>query len=170
MIISQTQRLNISKITLQDASFFVALMNTPGFLKYVGDRNIKTVEDAKNHLKKGLLKSYKDHGFGYYKLTLRDSPNMPIGIVGILKRDVLENADVGFALLPEYEKQGYAYEASMGILHLAKATFKLSKIVAITNPDNEKSIALLQKLGLTFEKKINPFDEDKELLLYVKTL
>ena len=170
MIIAESHRLLLSKITLKDAPFFVELMNTPGFLKFVGDRKIKTQKDAKTHLKNGLLKSYKEHGFGYYKFTLKEQPNIPLGIAGILKRDVLEYPDVGFALLPQYEKQGYAFEASEAVLKLAKEKFKINKISAITNPDNDKSITLLEKLGLTLEKRINPFDEAKELLLFAKAL
>ena len=170
MVVAKTQRLILSKITLKDAPFFVEIMNTPGFLKYVGNRNIKTTKDAKIHLKKGPLKSYKDYGFGHYKLTLRENLDEPIGLVSLLKRDTIKYPDIGFALLPEYEKQGYAYEASVAVLKLAKDQFNLKIITAITNPDNDKSIKLLEKLGLKFEKKVNPFDEAEELLLFVKTL
>ncbi|WP_242083110.1 GNAT family N-acetyltransferase [Aestuariivivens sediminis] len=170
MIIVKTKRLHISKIVLKDAAFFLQLMNTPGFLKYIGDRNIKTIADAKAYLKSGLLKSYKVHGFGYYKLTLKEEPDRPIGIVGILKRDVLEHPDVGFALLPEYERLGYSYEASIEILKLAKDRFNLKKITAITNPDNDKSIKLLEKLGLKLEQRTDPFNEGKDLLLFGKAL
>ncbi|WP_223552148.1 GNAT family N-acetyltransferase [Aestuariivivens sp. NBU2969] len=170
MIQAETERLLLSKVTLKDASFFVELMNTPGFLKYVGDRHIKSPKDAREHIKNRFLKSYNKYGFGYYKLTLREQPNIPIGVVGILKRDVMEHPDLGFALLPQYERQGYGYEASVEMLKWAKEKFKIRRILAITDPDNDKSIKLLEKLGLTFEKRMNPFDETKELLLFAKDL
>lgn len=168
--IVETSRLVLSKITLKDAPFFVELMNTPGFLKFVGDRNIRTVKDAKSHLRNRFLKSYKEHGFGYYIITLKEQPNAPIGVVGLLKREVLEYPDVGFSLLPKYEKQGYAYEASVAVLKWAKDKFNLKTITAITKPNNDKSIGLLEKLGLTFEKRVKPFDDAEELLLFAKTL
>ena len=151
MIIAETKRLILSEITLEDAPFFVALMNTPSFLKYIGDRNIKTLADAEIYLQKGILKSYKQHGFSYYKLNLKGDRNKTIGIVGLLKREQLTNTDMGFSFLPEYESKGYGYEASVAVITLAKETFKLKTLVAITNTDNNKSIKLLEKLGFTFE-------------------
>ncbi len=170
MIIAETERLTISKITLKEAPFFVELMNTPSFLKYIGDRNIKTIHDAELYLNKGILKSYEEHGFSYYKLKLKEDRNKIIGIVGLLKRKQLLDADIGFSFLPEFEGKGYGYEASVVIIKLAKETFKLKRIVAITNTDNNKSIKLIEKLGLTFEKRVKPFDDDEELLLFAKTL
>lgn len=170
MVIAETGRLVISEISIKEASFFVQLMNTPGFLKYVGDRNIKTKKDAEAYLKTRFLKSYEDHGFGYYKMALKEHKDRPLGVVGILKRDTLDDADVGFALLPEFEGKGYGYEASVEILKLAKEKFKMTKITAITDPENMKSIRLLERLGMTFEKRVAPFEADKELLLFVKDL
>ena len=169
MIIAETQRLIISKITLQDAPFFVELMNTPHWLKYIGDRNIKTVKDAKAHLKKGALKSYEEHGFGFYKLLLKNENLKTIGVCGLIKRKELEDADVAFGFLPEYEGKGFGYESSLEIMKLAKHTFNLKKVSAITSPINKNSIKLLEKLGLIYEKRVIPFEDGEELLLFVKT-
>lgn len=170
MIIAETERLLISKVTLQDAPFFVELMNTPHWLKYIGDRNIRSVKDAEENLKNGILKSYKYHGFGFYKIVLKSESNKIIGTAGLIKREELDDVDIGFGFLPEYEGKGFGYEASVEIMKLAKEVFKLKRIVAITNPENHNSIKLLEKLGLVFEKRINPFEEDKELLFFTKIL
>ncbi len=170
MIIAETERLVISKVTLQDAPFFVELMNTPHWLKYIGDRNIRSVEDAEEAIKNGHLKSYNDNGFGFYKVLLKAENNKAIGTAGLIKRDQLDDVDIGFGFLPEYEGKGFGFEASVEIIKLAKLKFKLKKVVAITNPENHNSIKLLEKLGLVFEKRVKPFEEDQELLLFAKEL
>ena len=170
MIIAETERLIIAKVTKEDAPFFLELMNTPHWLKYIGDRNVKTIEAAEENLKNGILKSYKERGFGFYKLLLKAENNKVIGTVGLIKRKELEHVDIGFGFLPQYEGKGYGYESSVEIIQLAQCKFNLKKITAITNPVNKNSIKLLEKLGLTLEKRINPFEDGKELLLFAKNL
>ena len=170
MLISETSRLIISKITIEDATFFLDLTNSPNWLKYIGDKNLKTVKEAESNLKKGILKSYSQHGFGFYKLLLKEENNKPIGICGLVKRKELDDIDLGFALLPKYEGKGFGYESSIEILKFAKEKFALKQILAITLPTNSNSIKLLEKLGLSFTKKINPFKKDEELLLFSKQL
>lgn len=169
-MIAETNRLIISKLTLEDASFILELTNTPHFIKYVGNKNLKTLEDAKNYLKEGTLKSYKNFGFGFYKLQLKQEQNKTIGTCGLVKREQLDHVDIGFAMLPGYEGKGFGLEASKEILKLAKNTFKLTRILAITLPTNSNSIKLLEKLGLTYEKMVKPFEDDEELLLFAKDL
>ena len=170
MIVSHTNRLTLSKITVQDAPFFVELMNTPDYIRYIGDRNIRSVEDAASYLENGVIKSYQNNGFSYYKVELKEELGNILGIVGILKREQLEYPDIGFAFLPQNEGKGYAFEASSELMRLAKEKFNIAKVSAITLEVNKSSIKLLEKLGLTFEKKIKPFDNDEELLLFAKTL
>lgn len=170
MPIAETSRLIISKITLKDSKFFLELVNTPHWLKYIGDRHIKTIKDANNYLRNVTLKSYADFGFGFYKLQLKEDINKTIGICGLVKREQLNDVEIGFALLPEYENKGFGLEASIAILNLAKEIFNLKKITAITLPTNTNSIKLLEKLGLTIEKTVKPFDDGEELLLFAKTL
>ena len=167
-MIAETNRLIISKITLDDAAFFLELVNTPNFIKYIGDRNLKTVEDAKTYLKNGTLKSYEDFGFGFYKLLLKEENNKAIGTCGLVKREQLDNVDIGFAMLPEYEGKGFGYESCIAVLKLAKEQFKLNKVLAITLPTNNNSIKLLEKIGLSYEKRVKPFED--ELLLFAKNL
>lgn len=169
MKIAETERLLISKLSLEDAPFFLELVNSPNWLKYIGDRNLKTVKDAENYLSNGTLKSYRDNGFGFYKLELKEN-NKPIGTCGLVKRDQLEDIDLGFAFLEEFESQGYGFEASVAILKLSKEKFKIKRLVAITLPINTKSIKLLGKLGFFYEKRVKPFDDDDELLLFAKQL
>jgi RimJ/RimL family protein N-acetyltransferase len=169
-MITETHRLIISKLTLEDAPFFLELVNTPNWIKYIGDRNLKSIEDAKTYLKEGTLKSYENYGFGFYKLELKEEDNKAIGTCGLVKRDQLESVDIGFAMLPDYEGKGFGFESSIEILKLAKDTFKLDKVLAITLPTNTNSIKLLEKLGLTYEKRVKPFEDDEELLLFAKDL
>jgi RimJ/RimL family protein N-acetyltransferase len=170
VIVSTTNRLTLSKITVQDAPFFVKLMNTPGFIKYIGDRNIRSVDDAASYLENDIIKSYQDNGFSYYKVVLKEDLGNILGIVGILKREQLECPDIGFAFLPQNEGKGYAFEATSELMRLAKDKFNIAKVSAITLELNKSSIKLLEKLGLTFEKRIKPFDNDDELLLFAKEL
>jgi len=169
MIIAETERLIIAKVTLKDAPFFLELMNTPNWLKYIGDRNVKTLIASQENLKNGILKSYNEFGFGFYKILLKAEDKKTIGTVGLVKRKELEYVDIGFGFLPKYEGKGYGFESSVEIMRVAKQTFNLKKITAITNPNNQNSIKLLEKLGLSLEKKIIPFEDGKELLLFAKT-
>ena len=170
MPIAETSRLHLSKINLKDADFFLKLVNSPNWLKYIGDRKVKTIKDAKTYIQKGTLKSYKDFGFGFYKLQLKEESKKTIGVCGLIKREQLKDVEIGFALLPEYEGKGYGFEASVPVLKLAEEKFKIKKITAITLAKNMSSINLLEKLGLTYEKKVKPFDDGEELLLFAKIL
>jgi len=167
MVVAETNRLIISKFGIKDAPFFLELVNTPKWLKYIGDRGIKTIKQAKKAIQEGHLKSYEDYGFGFYKMTLKKTLE-PIGSIGLIKREALEYVDMGFALLPEFEGKGFGYEASLETLNLAESIFKLPKVNAITLPTNKTSIALLQKLGFAYEKTVIPFEDDEELLLFAK--
>jgi RimJ/RimL family protein N-acetyltransferase len=169
-MIAETNRLIISKFTLKDAAFFLELVNSPNWIKHIGDRKTITIEDSEERIKEGHFKSYETDGFGFYKLLLKAENNKPIGTCGLIKRETLEHVDIGFAMLPNYEGLGLGYEASAEVMKLAKETFKIDKLVAIVNPDNSKSIKLLEKLGLIYEKGIKPFEDDKELLLFAINL
>ena len=169
MIVAETKRLIISKFTIEDAPFYLELVNTPNWIKYIGDREIYTIDAAKKRLEESVVKSYIDNDYGAYKLQLKDQDLTTIGSCGLYKRDFFDHADIGFAMLPQYENHGYGYESSVEILRLAENEFKQEKVLAITLPINKPSIKLLEKLGLVFEKKINPFDDDEELLLFAKT-
>ena len=164
-LILETDRLKLREFGLDDTKFIIELVNSPGWLKFIGDRNIKTKADAKNYLKYGPMKSYLENGYGLFMVEKKDD-NTPIGMCGIIRRDNLEHPDIGFAFLPSYNGQGYAYEIASATLEYAKKVLKIPEILAITVGDNVKSIALLEKIGLKFIKKIHLKDDKEELLLY----
>lgn len=170
MIIAETKRLIISKMTIDDAPFYLELVNTPNWIKYIGDRGVKTIEDAKLKIEETIIKSYDEYGFGAYKLMLKEDYLRPIGSCGLYKRDYFDHPDIGFALLEAYEGKGYGFESSEAIIKLAKQTFQIKKLLAITIPTNISSIKLLKKLDLAYEKKVKPYEDEEELLLFVKSL
>jgi RimJ/RimL family protein N-acetyltransferase len=169
MIVAETKRLIISELSLEDAPFFLELVNSKNWIKYIGDRHVKTIKEAEDYLTKGTLKSYKDYGFGFYKLQEKQS-NKTIGTCGLIKRDELDDVDLGFAFLPKFEGQGFGFESSKAILTLAGEKFKLKKLLAITLPNNFSSIKLLEKLGFVYQKRVIPFEDNVELLLFGKQL
>ncbi len=159
-----TERLTLRQFTNEDAGFIVELVNTPGWLEFIGDRNIHTEEDAVNYLQNGPIKSYSENGFGSSMVEMKDGT--PIGMCGILKRDSLENPDIGFAFLPEYMGNGYAFEIANATLHHATHQWNLKTIWAITDPGNVRSIGLLEKIGHRPVKTIPSPTDGTELLLY----
>lgn len=160
----KTDRLLISSMALIDAEFILELLNTPGWLQYIGDRNIHSTTDAINYLQNGPLKSYQLNGFGLYCVKIKASKEA-IGICGLLKRDFLDVPDLGFAFLPQYEGKGYAFEAAQTILSYDIKTYNLDIVKAITLPNNNKSIRLLERLDFQFETSIIDSSGD-ELLVY----
>ena len=165
MTLLETDRLILRYLTEEDAEFFMALANTPSWLKYIGDRNIKTIEASKKYIRDGSIKSYEERGFGFYMVELKEN-NECLGVCGLIKRDALEDVDIGFAFMPEYEGKGYGYESASAVLQYAKNNLKMSRIIAITVPENERSIVLIKKIGLTYDKMVIPFDDKKELMQF----
>ena len=163
--ILETSNLILRKFTIDDAAFMLRLLNEPTWIQYIGDRNVRTVEEAQHYLINGALKSYKDHGFGFY-LVIHKGSAAPVGTVGFVKRPFLECPDYGFAFLPEYTGQGYAFEVSAAAMDFAEQILQLNRLEAITTPDNKRSIQLLVKLGFRFKKSIHV--EGEELFLFAK--
>ncbi len=163
--IIETERLFLRKFTLHDAPFMLELLNTPTWLQFIGDRNVHTIADAENYLLNGSLKSYEENGFGFYAV-IEKSSTKTIGMCGLIKRDSLPDIDIGFAFLPDLIGKGFGYEAASATLAYAKNSLKIDRIIAIVNPDNEKSIGLLKKIGMTFEKMTLFENEEKELMLF----
>ena len=161
----QTKRLRIQEATAQDSAFFFKLLNSPNWIKHIGDRGITTEEHALAYIKDSLIDSYVKLGFGLYKVIL-DETNEAIGISGFLKRDYLDHPDIGFATLPEFEGMGYSFEAAFAIMKFGREELGIETIHAITSSENLASQNLLLKIGLKAKGKILPPDDDKELLLY----
>lgn len=166
--ILETERLRLRELTLDDAAFIVELVNSAGWIKYIGDRNIKSPEQAKAYLENGPLKSYQENGFGLWLVEIKDTQN-PIGMCGLLCRDYLDNPDIGFAFLPEFIGKGFGFEAAAATLSLAKDQLKLLTLCAITMPTNHASIKLLEKIGLKFMESFSSPANQEELHLYQVT-
>ncbi|HEY7753105.1 MAG TPA: GNAT family N-acetyltransferase [Steroidobacteraceae bacterium] len=145
-----TARLALTELSDADAGFIRGLLNEPSFLRYIGDRGVRTVEDAVRYIQDGPVAMYARHGYGLLRVA-RKSDGAPIGICGVLKRDALPEPDLGFSLLPAYWSQGYAFEAADAVMRDARARLGLGRVLAITSPDNEPSIRLLGKLAFRFE-------------------
>ncbi len=163
--ITETPRLNIRKFNEGDSQFIFGLLNSPGWLEFIGDRNIKTLDDARLYIVNGPLFSYVKFGFGPYLVELKDTYT-PIGMCSLIKRDTLEEVDFGFAFLSQYNGKAYAFEASSAVLKFAKENLGLKKLVAITDTTNTSSIKLLNKLGFNSEGTIKMPDEEEELLFF----
>lgn len=159
MKILETDRLVLRQLVVEDATFIFDLLNDPGWLRFIGDRGIRTLDDARNYILQGPVAMYDRHGFGLY-LTARKQDGVPIGLCGLLKRDGLADVDIGYAFLPQFRGQGYAAEAAAAVMEYGKNVLELVRIVAITAPGNERSAKVLEKVGLTFTKMITlPGDE-----------
>ena len=163
----ETSRLVVRRFSEDDAEFAVRLLNEPSFLRYIGDRKVRTIADARKYIREGPLASYTRHGFGLYVVELKDS-RVPIGICGLLKRESLEDCDVGFAFLPQFWSRGYAFEAASAVLAEARAA-GMKRILAITAPDNVASIALLEKLGFRFDRFARIDENGPELNVLVSS-
>jgi RimJ/RimL family protein N-acetyltransferase len=153
VIVLATDRLSIRRLSVDDAEFMLRLLNEPSFLKNIGDKGVRTVEEARSYILDCPIASYEKLGFGMWLVEMKES-GAPIGICGLLKRDALEDVDIGYALLPEFWSRGYAFEAAAAVLSYARDTLGLTRVVAITNVDNRSSIRLLEKLGFTYEKMV----------------
>ena len=161
----QTERLHIEQATVDDKKFFFSLLNSPNWLQYIGDRGIKTDEDAENYIKNSLIKSYQENGFGLYKVSLKAN-HTPIGICGFIKRDYLDSVDIGYAVLPEFEGKGYTYEAAKATLAYGKMQLGIQTVSGITTKENVTSIHLLEKLGLKLVSTKFDQVQKKELLIF----
>ncbi|MEM7111800.1 MAG: GNAT family N-acetyltransferase [Chloroflexota bacterium] len=167
MNIATTERLHIRWFTLADASFILELVNEPAWKRYIRDMGIQSLADAEAYLQNGPLAMYQRLGFGLYTVVQKET-NQPVGVCGLIKRDSLNDVDVGFALLARFRRQGYTEEATTAVLDFAHQSLNLSRIVAITTPDNHASSSLLEKLGFQFEDTIQFEPNGEKLNLYAK--
>jgi RimJ/RimL family protein N-acetyltransferase len=165
----ETERLLLRLISLEDAEFFVQLLNEPSFLRFIGDKKVRSLDDARNYILNGPVHSYESLGFGLYLVEMKGS-SAPMGICGLLKRDTLDDVDIGFAFLPKFWGNGYALESAEAIMIYGRNVMDLKRILAITSPDNEASIALLEKLGFKFERVTRLSDETPAVKLFSANL
>ncbi len=165
MRILETERLVLRRLDTGDAAFIRRLVNEPAWLRYIGDRGVRTLEDAGKYLRDGPLAMYARLGFGLNLVETKDDMQ-PIGLCGFVKRDTLPDVDLGFAFLPEYWGKRYAFESASATMIHGRSVLELARIVAITAHDNLASIRLLERLGFAFERSVRLGDDDEELLLY----
>jgi RimJ/RimL family protein N-acetyltransferase len=165
MQVAETGRLCVRRLEAGDASFIFRLLNDPSWIRYIGDKGIGTLDDASRYLRNGPLAMYERVGFGLYAVELKDGRE-PIGMCGLIRRDVLADVDLGFAFLPDYRRCGYAFEAASAVLSYGLGTLGLRRVVAILTRDNAPSARLLGKLGFRFERTVKLPPGDEELDLY----
>ena len=163
--ILQTDRLLLTPTSIEDAPLFLALLNTPKWIEFIGDRNVRTIEDAQKYISDRVLPQYERLGYGNYTVSLR-TDGTKIGCCGLYDREGLQGVDIGFSYLPSYERKGYGYEAACCVRDAAFNDFGLQTIGAITIEKNVASRGLLEKLGLVFKKKIKLENAAEELLYY----
>jgi RimJ/RimL family protein N-acetyltransferase len=162
----ETPRLVIREINLDDAPFILELLNEPAFIHFIGDRGVRSIEDAQGYISKGPQASYTKLGFGLWLAAQKDTQT-PIGICGLLKRDSLPDVDLGYAFLARFRSQGYASEAASAVKDYAVERLGIKRLAGITNPDNWASIKVLEKIGMRFERLVQLSENEPELKLFV---
>ena len=169
MKIIETERLLLRQLSTGDADFILELLNEPSFIQNIGDRGVRTLADANLYIMNGPVASYARNGFGLYLVILKET-NESIGICGLIKRNGLDDVDIGYAFLPKFWSRGYAVESAMATKSYAKDVIGLKRVVAITDPANGGSIRVLEKIGLRFERMIKLSDDDIKLKLFAVEL
>lgn len=165
MIVVETERLLLSRLTAEDAPFILELLTQPSFLQYIGDRGVRDLDTARGYIE-NVSASYARFGFGLYLVTLK-ATGEPVGMCGLLKRDSLDDVDIGYAILERFWRHGYAYEAAAAVIDYGLNQLRLPRIVAITDPSNTASIHLLEKLGLRFDRMVHLPGHEGESRLFV---
>ena len=163
--IAETERLRVREFTVEDGRFVLELVNTEGWLKFIGNRGVSTIEEAQLYLITGPMNSYEKNGFGLYLVELKEG-SIPVGMCGLLNREELEDIDLGFAFLPRYYNMGFAFESATAVINFATNTLDLRKLLAITTEYNQRSVRLLEKLGFIKIGKTKFKGEKEELFVF----
>jgi RimJ/RimL family protein N-acetyltransferase len=163
--VAETKRLRVRWLNADDAAFIFSLLNQPSWIQYIGDKGIKTLQDALNYIENGPVAMYKRAGFGLYLVELATTGE-PMGMCGLIKREALKDVDLGFAFLPKFWCKGYAFESAAAVMCYGREVLGLRRIVAILAQDNHRSSKLLEKLGFRFEGMVRLQPNDDELKLY----
>ena len=164
----ETSRLTLRRLLFDDAPFLVDLLNQPSFIENIGDRGVRTIEDAHRYLREGPMAMYDRFGFGLWHTALKSGE--PLGMCGLLKRDNLPDVDVGFAFLPQFWGRGFAYEAAAATLRHGAQKFGLTRVVGVVSEGNAGSIRVLEKLGMGFERMVSMREEEPPIRLYGRSL
>jgi len=161
----ETERMLLRRVTLDDAGFMLSIWNDPAFIRNVGDRGIRSIEEAEAALQEGAFRLYKEYGYGPYCMSLKKDGTL-VGICGLFRRDNLDDPDIGFGVLPDYCGKGLAGEAAEAVITHARDDLAIEVLTAIVSPGNSVSIGLIEKLGLKFERGITMPGEEDEISLY----
>lgn len=165
----ETERLLLSRLSLDDAGLMLAIWNDPVFIRFVGDRGIRTFDDARLAMQEGVFRLYAEHGFGPYRMSLK-SAGAAVGICGLFRRDGLADTDIGFSTLPQYCGRGYGFEAASAVVEHARIDVRLTRLTALVSPQNVASVRLIEKLGMMFEKMIRIPGDAADVRLYAMPL
>jgi RimJ/RimL family protein N-acetyltransferase len=165
MKILETERLILREVVESDDAFMLDLLNQPSFIKYIGDRQVRNLEQARDFIENRYRASYRNHGFGLYAVELK-ADHTPIGICGFVRRDTLPDADIGFAFLPQFERKGYAFESAAAVMEYGREVLGLKRVLAITSVDNESSGRLLGKLGFNCDGLVTLPGDTEEIKLF----
>ena len=165
MTVLETERLILRQFTTDDAGFILEQLNEPSWIQNIGDRKIRTLDDARAYIVNGPRASYEKNGFGLWLIVLKETGES-IGMCGLIKRDGLEDVDIGYALLPRFWSKGYAVEAAQAVKNHARDVVGLKRLVAIVDPANEGSIRVIEKIGLRYEKMVRLSADDIDLKLF----
>jgi RimJ/RimL family protein N-acetyltransferase len=166
-LVHETSRVRLRELTGADAAFILELVNDPAWLRFIGDRRVHSLEDARVYITRGPGASYAKHGFGLWAVELRESSE-PLGICGLIRRESLPHPDLGFAFLERHRGHGYAREAAAATVALAQERFRLKRLLALTDPDNTASRSVLEHAGLVFERFLTWSELGREQALYAK--
>ena len=164
-MIVETPRLNIRELTVDDAEFIFGLVNEPSFLENIGDKGVRTLEDARQFILEGPWASHREQGYGQFLVELKEGGDQ-IGVCGLLYREALDVSDIGCAFMPQYWRRGYAFEAACAVMEYGRSTLGIEKIVGLTSEENVASIKALEKLGMSFERMVKMSDDDPGTALY----
>lgn len=165
MQVTETARLILRWLDTNDSAFILELVNEPSWIRYIGDRGVRTLPDAMRYIQNGPMETYQRLGFGLYRVELKEL-GVPIGICGLIKREGLEDVDLGFAFLPTFWRKGYALESASAVMSYARTALGLARIVAVLSRDNDRSVKLLEKLGFRAEGTVRLQPGGEELALY----
>ena len=165
MTVLETERLILRELTLADAPFILELLTDPAWLHFIGDKGVRSLDEARDYIAQGPRLNYERLGFGLYLTELKDGGG-PIGLCGLVKRPALADVDVGFAFLPQFRSQGYGFEAASAVLTYGQTVLGINRIVAVVAPDNAASIKLIEKLGLNFEEMVSLSEDGAESKLF----
>ena len=168
-MIAETPRTLLRLLAEDDAPFIVELLNDPDFLRFIGDKGVRTLDDAKAYVRNGPMASYATYGFGLF-LVIRKADRMPIGFCGLIQRDYLPVPDIGYAFLPGHRGCGFAVESGTAVLDYGRREHGLSRVMAMTHPENVGSVRVLERLGLSFERRFQHETDPHEVLLFAREL